>query len=281
MSTKTAEVTAPSIDSDFAPGSSPAEQPSRRRSRLVLQIVSVIALLAVWEVASRLVPFKAIVSPGETLGTIWHEIAEGGMVGNLGWTMRRVAAGFGLSMLIGTLLGLGIGAYRALDALFSIWVTVFITVPGLIWLVLGYVAFGIRGDVGAIFGVVTMVTPTVMVTIIQGTRALDRHLIEMARSFDHPTPAVIRRVALPQLLPYMFSAARYSLALTWHMVLFAEIIGRPNGFGFEIFFNYQISRAEGIWAYGIAFVLVALALEYGLMGAIQRRLFRWRPEARI
>lgn len=252
-----------------------------RRRQLVLRFISVALLVALWEVVSRVVPFKAIVSPGETMSTIWRELVSGELLSNLGFTMRRVAIAFGLAMLIGTLFGVGIGAYRIFDSLFSIWVTVFITVPGLIWLVVGYVALGIRGDGGAIFGVVTMVTPTVMVTVIQGTKALDRHLSEMARSYRHGTRSMLTKVVLPQLLPYEFAAARYGLALTWHMVLFAEIIGRPNGFGFKIFFNYQISFIPGIWAYGIAFVIVALILEYGVLATLQRRLFRWRQESAI
>jgi NitT/TauT family transport system permease protein len=252
-----------------------------RRRQLALRILSVVLLVALWETVSKVVPFKAIVSPGETMATIWRELASGELVTQLGFTMRRVAISFGLAMLIGTLLGVGIGAYRAFDSLFSIWVTVFITVPGLIWLVVGYVAFGIRGDGGAIFGVVTMVTPTVLVTIVQGTKALDRHLAEMARLYGHGTRSMLTKVVFPQLLPYEFAAARYGLALTWHMVLFAEIIGRPNGFGFKIFFNYQISFVPGIWAYGIAFVIIALFLEYGVLATLQRRLFRWRQEAAL
>jgi len=252
-----------------------------RRRQFVLRFVSVVLLVALWELVSRLVPYKAIVSPGETMATIWRELVSGELMTNLGFTMRRVAIAFGLAMLLGTLIGVGIGAYRVVDSLLSIWVTVFITVPGLIWLVVGYVAFGIRGDGGAIFGVVTMVTPTVMVTVVQGTKALDRHLSEMARSYGHGTRSMLTRVVLPQLLPYEFAAARYGLALTWHMVLFAEIIGRPNGFGFKIYFNYQISFIPGIWAYGIAFVIIALFLEYGVLATLQRRLFRWRQESTI
>jgi NitT/TauT family transport system permease protein len=252
-----------------------------RRRRLLLYAASVVLLVVFWEVLSRVIPYKAIVSPRETFSRIALEFDQGELLTNLGFTMKRVAEAFSLAMVIGVVVGILIGSYRTVDALFSLWVTVFITIPGLIYLVIGYVAFGIGTDTGAILAVTAMVTPAVLVSIIQGTRALDRQLIEMARSYGHRRLTIVRRVVVPQLLPYIFGAARYALALTWHMVIFAEVIGRPNGFGFKIYFHYQTANIPGIWAYGISFVMVALLLEYGVMGTAQRYLFRWRQEAKL
>jgi NitT/TauT family transport system permease protein len=261
-----------------------AEVVSRRsllRRQLALRTLSVLLLLLLWELLSRIVQFHAIASPAKTLSSIGEEFHAGTLMINLGFTLRRVAEGFALSMVIGVAAGVAIGAYKTLDALFSLWVTVLITVPGLIYLVIGYIAFGIRADTGAIFAVTAMVAPTVLVSIVQGTRALDHRLIDMARSYRHNTPSIFWRVVLPQLAPYIFGAARYSLPLTWQMVIFAEVVGRPNGFGFEIYYNYQTSNIAGVWAYSFAFVAVALFLELGVLAPMQRRLFRWRQDAKL
>lgn len=254
---------------------------SLRRRQLALRVISVLLLLVLWELLSRVVQFHAIASPIKTVSTIWQEYQAGTLIENLGFTVRRVAEGFALSMVMGVAAGVAIGGYKTLDALFSLWVTVLITVPGLIYLVIGYIAFGIRDDTGAIFAVTAMVAPTVLVSIVQGTRALDHRLIDMARSYRHNTLSILWHVVLPQLMPYIFGAARYSLPLTWQMVIFAEVVGRPNGFGFQIYFNYQTSNIAGVWAYSFAFVIVALFLEFGVLAPLQRHLFRWRQATKL
>lgn len=257
-----------------------ARRAARRRYRW-LRVLSVALLIGFWQLMSMVIPYEAVVSPADTLRELWDELTEGDLLPALAITLQRVIECFALAMVIGTLLGILIGAYKTVNALLSVWVIVLITVPGLIYLVVGYVAFGIQGDTGAIFAVTLMVTPTVLVSIIQGTQALDRKLIEMARSYGRGRVTVVRSVVIPQLLPFIFGAARYALALTWHMVVFAEVIGRPNGIGFQIYFNYQIVNIAGIWAYGLTFVLVALFIEFAVLGNLQRYVFRWRQEATL
>lgn len=247
-----------------------------RRRKILLRVASVILLVLLWAALSQVIPFKAVVSPWTTVQTIGHELNRGVLLPALGITMLRVAEAFALAMGLGIALGIALGSYGAVDALLSIWVTVAITIPGLIWLVIGYIAFGVRNDTGLLFAVTAMVAPTVLVAIMQGTRAIDRQLVEMARSYGRSTASIVGRVIVPQLLPYIFAAARYGLALSWQMVIFAEIIGRPNGMGVQIYYNYQTSNIPGIWAFGFTFIAVALFFEFGVLANIQRYLFRWR-----
>ena len=255
-----------------------AARRAARRRRLVLRCISVVLLFMLWTVLSQVVPFKAVVSPLETAQTIDHEFSTGVLLPALGVTMLRVAEAFVAAMVLGIAFGIALGSSGTLEALLSLWVTVAITIPGLIWLVIGYISFGVRTDIGALVAVTAMVTPTVLVSIMQGTRAIDRQLIEMARSYGHDTSSIIRRIIIPQLLPYILSAARYGMALTWQMVIFAEIVGRPDGMGVQIYYSYQTSYIPGIWAVGLTFVAVALFLEFGVLGNVQRYFFRWRPE---
>jgi NitT/TauT family transport system permease protein len=83
-------------------------------------------------------------------------------------------------------------------------------------------------------------------------------------------------VILPQLAPSLMAAARAGLALTWKIVLVVELLGRPNGVGFQIrtFFNYF--DIAGILAYSLVFIGVVIAIETFLLQPLDRRLGRWR-----
>ncbi len=62
----------------------------------------------------------------------------------------------------------------------------------------------------------------------------------MARVFAIPPWRVFCHVVLPQLGPYLAAAARSGLSLVWKIVLVAELLGRPNGVGFEIGIAFQL-----------------------------------------
>jgi NitT/TauT family transport system permease protein len=67
------------------------------------------------------------------------------------------------------------------------------------------------------------------------------------------------------------------LSLVWKIVLIVELLGRPNGVGFEIGIAFQLFDVTRILAYALAFVVVILAIEILVVQPIERRASRWRP----
>ena len=65
--------------------------------------------------------------------------------------------------------------------------------------------------------------------------------------FAIPRWRAFRHVVLPQLAPYVVAAARSGLSLVWKIVLVAELLGRPNGVGFEIGVAFQLSTYHYCW----------------------------------
>jgi NitT/TauT family transport system permease protein len=64
--------------------------------------------------------------------------------------------------------------------------------------------------------------------------------------------------------------------LIWKIVLVVELLGRPNGVGFELHLNFQLFNVTAILGYTVAFVTVMLAIEYLLVQPLERRTTRWR-----
>jgi NitT/TauT family transport system permease protein len=78
------------------------------------------------------------------------------------------------------------------------------------------------------------------------------------------------------MAPYLAGAARAGLSVTWKIVLIVELIGRPNGVGFELNLFFQTFEVAGIIAYGLVFSLVMLAVETLLLQRLERRANAWR-----
>ena len=101
-------------------------------------------------------------------------------------------------------------------------------------------------------------------------------LDEMARAYRLSPWSKFRNVTLPQLQPYFATASRTGLSLIWKIVLVVELLGRPNGVGFELHLNFQLFNVTAILGYTLAFVAIMLAIEYLLVQPLERHSTRWR-----
>ncbi len=239
------------------------------------RLLSLLALLALWEAAGQIAHSRVAPPLSKVLLILARETANGSLPYNLGVTLWRIAASFALSMVLGAALGIAMGRRPALDRALDVWLTGLLNLPALVLAVLLYVWFGLT-EAAAIAAVTLNKLPTTAVTLREGARALDPRLLEMAAVFRFPPGRVVRHIVLPQLAPYFFVAARSGLALIWKIVLLVELLGRSSGVGFQIEVYFQLFDVASILAYTLAFVLVVLALEWGLLQPLERRALRWR-----
>ena len=237
--------------------------------------ISLLLLLAVWEAAARLIQSRLFPGAAAVLDTLFYELVDGELLHHLAATLLRVAIAFAAAMLAGTVIGIAMGLVRSVDTLFDSWIVLFLNLPALVIAVLLYVWLGLT-DAAAITAVALSKLPTVVVTLREGTRALDRDLAGMARSFRLGAWRTLRHVILPQLSPYFLVAARSGLALIWKIVLVVELLGRPDGIGYEIQVFFQLFDIRRLIAYALAFVAVVLAIEWCVLLPLERSLLRWR-----
>jgi NitT/TauT family transport system permease protein len=203
---------------------------------------------------------------------------SGALAFNLAVTLARVAVAFSIAMLLGSMIGVLMGRSRIVDQLGDPWLVVLLNLPALVIIVLAYVWAGLT-ETAAIAAVALNKLPVATVTLREGARALDTGLDEMAQVFRMRGWTRMRHIILPQLAPYLGAAARSGLSLVWKIVLIVELLGRPNGVGFEIGVAFQLFDVTRILAYALAFIAVMLAVETFLVQPLERRIAHWRPRA--
>jgi NitT/TauT family transport system permease protein len=250
--------------------------PRQKPEWLRLKLPSFVALLALWQGAAMLIADPVLFpTPWATLETGYHHLVTGELLFSLAVTLARVAVAFLFAMVLGSAIGIALGRSQPMDAIFGGWLSIALNMPALVTIVLCYVWFGLS-ETAAIIAVTINKAPTVAAIMREGARALDRQLIETTQVFGVSRWKVLRYVVLPQLAPSFIASARAGLALTWKIVLVVELLGRPNGIGFQIriFFNYF--DIAGILAYSLAFIAIVLAIESFILQPIERRTGRWR-----
>jgi NitT/TauT family transport system permease protein len=244
----------------------------------VPRLLSFAIFLATWWIASLLAGDAKLPSPPTVLTAMIAEAGSGALFFNLGATLARVALAFTLAMTLGTAIGYLMGRVRLADRLGDPWLILLLNMPALVVIVLAYIWAGLT-EVAAIAAIAINKLPNAVVTLREGARALDAALDEMATAFALPRWRTFRHVVLPQLAPFIAAAARSGLSLVWKIVLVAELLGRPNGVGFEIGTAFQLFDIPLLLAYSLSFAAVVLVIETLLVQPIEVRLSRWRPRA--
>jgi NitT/TauT family transport system permease protein len=238
-------------------------------------LLSLGLLIAAWYAGSLFAGERLLPAPQVVALAMLDEARSGALALNLGVTLARVAAAFIIAMALGSALGLIMGRSRVSDRLGDPWLIVLLNLPALVIIVLAYIWAGLT-ETAAVSAVALNKLPIATVTVREGARSLDTALDEMAQVFRMRAWTRIRHVMLPQLAPYLAAAARSGLSLVWKIVLIVELLGRPNGVGFEIGVAFQLFDVTRILAYALAFVAVMLAVETLLVQPLERHIARWR-----
>ena len=244
----------------------------------MIRLLSFLLLLAIWWIAAIFAGSAKLPAPPAVLKVMLDEAASGALLVNLGATLARVGLSFVLAMSLGSAIGYVMGRVRLADRIGDPWLILLLNLPALVVIVLAYIWAGLT-EVAAIAAIAINKVPATIVTLREGTRALDSSLDEMAQVFAIPRWRAFRHIVLPQLAPYVAAAARSGLSLVWKIVLVAELLGRPNGVGFEIGVAFQLFDTPRLLAYALSFAAVVLVIETALVQPFEARLNRWRLRA--
>ncbi|MBI2089541.1 MAG: ABC transporter permease [Deltaproteobacteria bacterium] len=258
--------------------------PRRRKSAwteaiqdVVLRVAGVLALVFVWWILSLIFPATLVPRPMETFGEVAAIVTTGDFFYEMGATLRRVLVGFGIAMVVAIPLGIVMGTLRSLESFFEPPVILGLTMPGLIWAVLMIMFFGLT-ETSAYAAVAVTICPMLAISIWQGTKSVDKDLIDMSKAFHASPWSKVMDVIIPQLISHILAAIRYGLGLAWKVVVVVEMFGFSNGVGYQVVRGFNIFSMKAVLAWAITFLVVMIIIEFGFIGWLERVVTAWRPK---
>lgn len=253
--------------------------------RLLTGAAALAAFVGLWQAASMTgvfgrVPmaYARLLLPGP--GVVWWALCEAAGSGYL-WdqlsvSLVRVAAGFALAVAIGIPLGLAVVLSPWADALIDPFIRVFSPIPGIAWVPLAILWFGL-GDRAAIFIITVGSVFPVLVSTAQGARAVDRTLVDAARMLGARLHQLLLRVFLPSVVPFLVTGCRLGLGFAWRVVIAAEMVGVPKGIGYMLSVGRSTGHTEVTFmTIGILGALMIVAEEL-IFAPLERHTSHWRP----
>ena len=262
-----------------------AEQKQRksvltRFTRPALGIVLPLLLALGWELAVR-AGFSTgrLVPPPSVIFSTFADLAKTGELQRHALaTLGRVAAGFGIGVAVGTLLGAITG--------YSVFVRSFIdpslqalrAIPSIAWVPLFILWLGIF-EASKVTLIAVGVFFPVYLGVMGAVMSVDRKIVEVGRVFRLSGAQMVRRILLPAVLPSYVIALRSGLGLGWMFVVAAEFMGASEGLGFLLVDGQQLGKPAQIVAAIVAFALIGKATDWILV-RLTAPFLRWEDRVR-
>ncbi|MFQ5683078.1 MAG: ABC transporter permease [Candidatus Binatia bacterium] len=184
--------------------------------------------------------------------------------------------GLSLSIVVALPVGIIMGRFTTMNAMFDPFVTAFNATPRLVFLplVLLWVGLGIWSKIVIVF--LGALFP-LLINTYEGVKNVDRVLVNVVRSFGAGEWQIMKMVVLPNSLPYIVAGLRLAIGRAVLGVVVGEFFGSSEGVGFIMAAaagNYQV---DVVFAGLILFMGISLAITMAVK-KVESRLSRWRPE---
>jgi NitT/TauT family transport system permease protein len=238
-------------------------------------VASLFVFVVIWALIANHLNDNALPTPLAVWEAVLVEYQSGELFQHLGMTLLRVFAAFVVAMTIGSAIGIWMGMHVLSNRIVDPWLILLLNIPALVIIVLSYIWFGLN-EAAAVGAVALNKIPNVVITLREGARSLAPEYSEMAKVYQFGFFKRLRHVVLPQLQPFFAAATRSGISLIWKIVLIVELLGRSNGVGFQIHLYFQLFDVATILAYTLAFVVVMLVVEYGILQPLDKHANRWR-----
>lgn len=206
-------------------------------------------------------------------------ISEGAF-GQIALTLERIMLGCALAFVGALIFGIAAGRSQNFERFLRPGVVLGLTIPGLVWALLCVIWFGV-GWKAPVVALALGVAPALVVNVIQGVRAVDPSLIEMAHVFRFDLWSRLRHLWLPAMSPFLLSGVRLGLSLAWKIIVLVEIFGMSSGVGYELNQEFSSQNVAGVLAWTILFGAIMGVIEYGVIQGIERSITRWRRAAHV
>ena len=245
-------------------------------TKTFIRYLPLLFLAVVWEMVARLGWVSSTALPPLTdVVRAWVDmLLDGELVRNSASSLYRIIGGLGLSIVVGTVLGIGMAWWKPVNVLLAPIVEIFYPVPksALIPVTVIWLGYGDGSKILLIFlGCMVPVT----IGAFNGARASEQVMVWSARSMGASKLRVLWDVVMPGAMPELLNGIRTALALSFILLVSSELIVAQKGFGYLIGSLGAGGSYDAMYAVVLTVAFLGFAADRVYL-AITRRTLAWR-----
>ena len=246
----------------------------------VYSVVAIVLRLVTWYLVSH----SSFVKPGyiptpEELGNTFVDLVRNGYQGkplyeHIGISLLRTLTGFVLGVAVGVPIGLLAGYSRRAGAMISPIMAFIRPIPPIAFIPMAVLYFGL-GELGKIVLIFFVSFNYVQANAQAGAANFPIAYRRAAESLGLSRMQTFTRIVMPGALLQIFTGLKVALALSWAVVVAAELVGAQSGLGF------MISDAALLFRIPVVYIGVALIGAIGLvlnftLNLVETRIVHWK-----
>lgn len=241
---------------------------------------TVATILLVWYGVTALGWVKPFVLPApadlvqEFGALLAHGYAQKPFAEHLLASLARTFTGLGLGLLVGIPLGLLMGSSRTVFAVLSPIFAFMRPIPPIAFIPLMILYFGI-GEFSKVFLIFMAALWYVVLNASAGVRAVPQDLLRAAQGLGLSRCQIFSHVIFWAALPHIMTGVKTATAISWAIVVAAELIAAQAGLGFLVMDATTFFRVPDVYIGIIVIGLIGLSLEL-ITRALERSLLHWQ-----
>lgn len=246
---------------------------TRRLASVVLEAWLPVTVFAIWWVVSAHSTSPYYPPLREIVHVFRHDWLFVHVQSDLVPSLYRIGEGFGLSVLVGVVAGVAIGASEALRATVEPTLEFIRAIPAAAILPVAITVFGIT-DRQKVFVIFFGAVWPILLNTIEGVRGIDAAFQDVGRAYSFRRRDKLLHVLGPAALPQIVAGLRIALSISILLLIYAELFASTDGLGYYILNAQQLFEIPQMWAGIFVLSLVAYAVNL-LFTMFERRMLFW------
>jgi len=230
-------------------------------------------ILLLWELICRGFGVSEFIfpPPSRIVSQLWEY--RGTIAGHAWRTFWVTMVGFGISIVVGTLLGFLIGSSRTAYAAFYPLMTGFNALPKAAFVPILVVWFGIGVGPAVLTAFLISFFP-ITVNIATGLATLEPELEDVLRVLGAKRWDVLVKVGLPRSMPYFYGSLKVAITLAFVGTTVSEMTASNEGIGYLLISAGSSMRMALAFA-GLVVIGAMAMIMYELFAVIEKRTTGW------
>jgi len=236
-------------------------------------LLACLGLLAIWQVGSLALQNDSVPTALEALRAIPAIMGDKEALINILASLRRMAIGFSIAVLLSIPLGLLMGRNRFVAAFFNPLLMVIYPVPKAALMPIIMLWIGV-GDLSKTLVIFLGVSLPVIYHSFEGAKAVQEKMLWSGAAMGLSAAERMVRIVLPAALPEILTGCRTGLVLALITMVTSEMIARQSGAGNILFNALDMGQYDTVFAMIIVIGAMGICFD-ALFELLRARLVKW------
>src|ERR1700736_1892144 len=236
-------------------------------------LLACLGLLGIWQAAALILNTDSFPPAIEAIRAIPSILGDKESLINILASLRRMAIGFSLAVMVSIPLGLMMGRSRVVASFFNPLLMMTYPVPKAALIPIIILWLGV-GEIAKILVIFLGVSLPVIYHSFQGAKAVEEKMLWSGAAMGLSAAQRMIRIVLPAALPEILTGCRTGLVLALITMITSEMIARQSGAGNILFNALDMGQYDTVFAMIIIVGAMGICLD-ALFERIRARLVRW------